>query len=111
MFKMKQQWKNRYEKFVNKRKRQDFARTQKKSFDILLKKAFNSPTGFNTPIDVTIMIQQLCDHGDFIEIQITRIESTYLRLLLRLVDLFVFLALLDLCLATFISRAKFFTTD
>jgi acetyl-CoA carboxylase carboxyltransferase component len=37
--------------------------------DILLKKAFNSPTGFNTPVDVTILIQQLCDHGDFLELQ------------------------------------------
>ena len=44
--------------------------------DILLKKAFNSPTGFNTPIDVTIMIQQLCDHGDFIEIQEERARNT-----------------------------------
>jgi acetyl-CoA carboxylase carboxyltransferase component len=44
--------------------------------DILLKKAFNSPTGFNTPIDVTIMIQQLCDHGDFIEIQEDRARNT-----------------------------------
>ncbi|MFV1871975.1 MAG: acyl-CoA carboxylase subunit beta [Oleiphilus sp.] len=44
--------------------------------DILLKKAFNSPTGFNTPIDVTIMIQQLCDHGDFLEIQENRARNT-----------------------------------
>src|SRR6056297_1782918 len=29
--------------------------------DILLKKAFNSPTGFNTPFDITVFIQQLCD--------------------------------------------------
>lgn len=44
--------------------------------DIQLKKAFNSPTGFNTPIDVTIMIQQLCDHGDYIEIQEERARNT-----------------------------------
>ena len=44
--------------------------------DILLKKAFNSPNGFNTPIDVTIMIQQLCDHGDFLEIQPDRARNT-----------------------------------
>jgi len=44
--------------------------------DILLKKTFNSPTGFNTPIDVTIMIQQLCDHGDFTEIQEDRARNT-----------------------------------
>lgn len=44
--------------------------------DILLKKAFNSPTGFNTPVDVTILIQQLCDHGDFLEIQPDRARNT-----------------------------------
>jgi acetyl-CoA carboxylase carboxyltransferase component len=44
--------------------------------DILLKKAFNSPTGFNTPIDVTILIQQLCDHGDFLELQSERARNT-----------------------------------
>jgi len=38
----------------------------------LLKKAFNSPTGFNTPVDVSIMIQQICDHGDYFELQPTR---------------------------------------
>jgi len=44
--------------------------------DLLLKKAFNSPTGFNTPIDITILIQQLCDHGDFLEIQPERARNT-----------------------------------
>ena len=44
--------------------------------DILLKKAFNSSTGFNTPIDVSILIQQLCDHGDFLEIQPERARNT-----------------------------------
>jgi acetyl-CoA carboxylase carboxyltransferase component len=44
--------------------------------DILLKKALNSPTGFNTPIDISIMIQQLCDHGDFLEIQQDRARNT-----------------------------------
>ncbi|TDG13840.1 acetyl-CoA carboxylase carboxyltransferase subunit [Seongchinamella unica] len=44
--------------------------------DILLKKAFNSPTGFNTPLDITILIQQLCDHGDFLEIQSERARNT-----------------------------------
>ncbi len=44
--------------------------------DILLKKAFNSPTGFNTPIDISILIQQLCDHGDFLEIQPERARNT-----------------------------------
>lgn len=44
--------------------------------DILLKKAFNSPTGFNTPLDVSIVIQQLCDHGDFLEVQPDRARNT-----------------------------------
>lgn len=35
----------------------------------LLKKTFNSPTGFNTPFDVSIIIQQICDHGDYQEVQ------------------------------------------
>jgi acetyl-CoA carboxylase carboxyltransferase component len=44
--------------------------------DVLLKKAFNSPSGFNTPVDVGIIIQQLCDHGDFLEIQPGRARNT-----------------------------------
>lgn len=44
--------------------------------DILLKKAFNSPTGFNTPFDISIIIQQICDHGDFMEIQPERARNT-----------------------------------
>src|SRR5512136_1618370 len=35
----------------------------------LLKKAFISPTGFNTPFDVSIVIQQVCDYGDYFELQ------------------------------------------
>lgn len=44
--------------------------------DILLKKAFNSSTGYNTPIDISILIQQLCDHGDFLELQAERARNT-----------------------------------
>ena len=44
--------------------------------DILLQKAFNSPTGMNTPFDISILIQQLCDHGDFLEIQPARARNT-----------------------------------
>ncbi|PLW82611.1 acetyl-CoA carboxylase carboxyltransferase subunit [Kineobactrum sediminis] len=44
--------------------------------DILLKKAFNSSTGYNTPFDIGILIQQLCDHGDFIELQAERARNT-----------------------------------
>jgi len=44
--------------------------------DTLLKKAFNSPTGFNTPFEVSIIIQQICDHGDYMEIQPDRARNT-----------------------------------
>lgn len=44
--------------------------------DILLKKAFNSPSGFNTPFDIAIVIQQICDHGDFFEVQPERARNT-----------------------------------
>jgi acetyl-CoA carboxylase carboxyltransferase component len=44
--------------------------------DTLLRKAFNSPTGFNTPIDVTILLQQICDHGDYFELQPQRARNT-----------------------------------
>ena len=44
--------------------------------DLLFKKAFNSPTGFNTPVDVSIVIQQICDHGDYFEIQPDRARNT-----------------------------------
>lgn len=44
--------------------------------DTLLKTAFESATGFNTPVDSSIIIQQLCDHGDFIEIQEERAKNT-----------------------------------
>jgi acetyl-CoA carboxylase carboxyltransferase component len=41
----------------------------------LLKKAFNSPTGFNTPFDVSIIIQAVCDYGDYFEIQPERAKE------------------------------------
>jgi acetyl-CoA carboxylase carboxyltransferase component len=43
--------------------------------DTLLRKAFNSPTGFNTPLDVSIIIQQICDHGDYFELQPNRAKN------------------------------------
>ena len=44
--------------------------------DILFKKAFNGPAGFNTPIEISVLVQQLCDHGDFLEIQPDRANNT-----------------------------------
>jgi len=43
--------------------------------DILLRKAFNSPTGFNTPFDVRILIERTCDHGDYFELQPDRAKN------------------------------------
>ncbi|MCG8535995.1 MAG: hypothetical protein MI808_12965, partial [Pseudomonadales bacterium] len=44
--------------------------------DILFKKAFNSPSGYNTPLDIRILIQQICDHGDYTEFQPDRAQNT-----------------------------------
>jgi len=41
----------------------------------LLKKAFNSSSGFNTPFDVSIIIQQICDYGDYYELQPERAKE------------------------------------
>ena len=43
--------------------------------DALLRKAFNSPTGFNTPLDVSIIIERLCDRGDYFELQPDRARN------------------------------------
>ena len=37
--------------------------------DTLFRRTFNSPTGFNTPFDITLMIQLICDHGEYFEMQ------------------------------------------
>jgi acetyl-CoA carboxylase carboxyltransferase component len=44
--------------------------------DVALRKAFTSPTGFNTPVDVRIVVAALCDHGDYFEVQPTRAPNT-----------------------------------
>jgi acetyl-CoA carboxylase carboxyltransferase component len=43
--------------------------------DALLRKAFNSPTGFNTPLDVSIIVERLCDRGDYFELQPDRARN------------------------------------
>jgi len=43
--------------------------------DTMLRKAFSSPTGFNTPIDVSIIIERICDHGDYFELQPDRARN------------------------------------
>ena len=44
--------------------------------ETLLRTAFTSPTGFNTPVDVGILLQSLCDHGDYFELQPQRARNT-----------------------------------
>ncbi|MEY4951429.1 MAG: hypothetical protein RL698_3640 [Pseudomonadota bacterium] len=46
-----------------------------REIDVLLRKAFNSPSGMNTPIDVTILIERICDHGDYFELQPDRARN------------------------------------
>ena len=46
-----------------------------KEIDTLLRKAFNSPSGFNTPVDVSILIERVCDHGDYFEVQPDRARN------------------------------------
>ncbi|MBX7056457.1 MAG: acetyl-CoA carboxylase carboxyltransferase subunit [Leptospirales bacterium] len=43
--------------------------------EILLRRTFTSPSGFNTPFDMTLIIQQICDHGAFFEIQPQRARN------------------------------------
>jgi acetyl-CoA carboxylase carboxyltransferase component len=43
--------------------------------EILLRRTFNSSTAMNTPFDITLYIQLLCDHGDYFELQPTRARN------------------------------------
>jgi methylmalonyl-CoA decarboxylase subunit alpha len=43
--------------------------------DLLFKKTFNSPTGMNTPFDITLYLQQICDHGAYFEVQPQRARN------------------------------------
>lgn len=58
------------------RQSSDPSQRETEGINILLKRAFESPTGFNTPVDVSIIIQQICDHGDMLEVQATRARNT-----------------------------------
>ena len=42
----------------------------------MLGHAFNSATGLNTPIDISIMLAHICDYGDYIEVQEQRARNT-----------------------------------
>ncbi len=43
--------------------------------EILFRKTFNSPTGMNTPFDITLFMQQITDNGAYFELQPTRARN------------------------------------
>lgn len=43
--------------------------------DILFRKTFTGPAGYNAPLDVTLYMQQLCDHGEYFELQPQRARN------------------------------------
>ncbi len=43
--------------------------------DRLFRRTFDSPAGMNAPMDITLYIQQICDHGEFFEIQPQRARN------------------------------------
>lgn len=43
--------------------------------EILFRKTFNAPTGMNTPFDITLYLQQICDHGEYFELQPQRARN------------------------------------
>jgi acetyl-CoA carboxylase carboxyltransferase component len=43
--------------------------------DILFRKTFDSPAGMNSPLDITLFMQQICDHGEYFELQPARARN------------------------------------
>lgn len=43
--------------------------------DVLFRKTFSSHAGFNAPLDITLYLQQICDHGEYFEIQPQRARN------------------------------------
>lgn len=43
--------------------------------DRLFRRTFNSPAGMNAPMDITLYLQQVCDHGELFEIQPQRARN------------------------------------
>jgi acetyl-CoA carboxylase carboxyltransferase component len=43
--------------------------------DILFRKAFDTPAGMNAPLDITLFMQQICDHGEYFELQPARARN------------------------------------
>jgi acetyl-CoA carboxylase carboxyltransferase component len=43
--------------------------------DILFRKTFSGPAGFNAPFEITLYLQQICDHGEYFELQPQRARN------------------------------------
>jgi acetyl-CoA carboxylase carboxyltransferase component len=43
--------------------------------DLLFRRTFDSPAGLNAPMDITLYLQQICDHGEYFEIQPQRARN------------------------------------
>jgi methylmalonyl-CoA decarboxylase subunit alpha len=43
--------------------------------DILFRKTFDSPAGMNAPLDITLFLQQIVDHGEYFELQPARARN------------------------------------
>jgi acetyl-CoA carboxylase carboxyltransferase component len=43
--------------------------------DILFRRTFNQPAGMNSPLDITLFLQQICDHGEYFELQPSRARN------------------------------------
>jgi acetyl-CoA carboxylase carboxyltransferase component len=43
--------------------------------DILFRRTFHQPAGMNSPLDITLYLQQICDHGEYFELQPARARN------------------------------------
>ena len=43
--------------------------------DILFRRTFDSPAGMNAPLDITLFMQNICDHGEYFELQPARARN------------------------------------
>jgi acetyl-CoA carboxylase carboxyltransferase component len=43
--------------------------------DILFRRTFSQPAGMNSPLDITLFLQQICDHGEYFELQPARARN------------------------------------
>jgi acetyl-CoA carboxylase carboxyltransferase component len=43
--------------------------------DRLFRRTFDSPAGMNAPMDITLYLQQICDHGEYFELQPQRARN------------------------------------